>query len=45
MKTTESVTQAVANLNEEPKQEVKEVEEAPKPKTIYFRKEHGDAYK
>ena len=45
MKTTKSVAKAVAALDKEPKQEVGEVEEAPKKKTLYFRKEHGDGHK
>ena len=40
IRTNKNVSKAVAYLHEEPKQEVKE--EAPKPKTLYFRKEYGD---
>ena len=37
----QNIRKAVANLHkEEPTQEVQE--EAPKPKTLYFRKEHGN---
>ena len=38
----ENIGKAEASLQENPKQEVKE--EAPKEKTLYFRKEYGDKY-
>ena len=39
-KNNQNISKAVANLHEKPTQEVQE--EAPKPKTLYKRTEHGN---